>query len=65
MEFVQQVATARRCPQCRVEALALNRRHVSPDRLGQAIVTEYYACDFCDAEFQYSPAAERWKPLYT
>ncbi len=56
--------TSHRCPQCRMEALVLNRRHVSPARLGDALTTEYYACDCCDAEFQYSPLAGRWKPLY-
>lgn len=52
------------CPQCRQEALVLTRRHVSPPRLGTALVTEYYECDCCDARYQYSPADERWRPLY-
>ena len=53
-----------RCPQCRVEALVLSRRHVSPARLGEAMVTEYYDCDCCDAQFQFAPAENRWKPVY-
>jgi len=54
---------AHRCPQCRAEALVLQRRHVSPASLGPSLVTEYYDCDFCDAHFKYSPADDRWKPL--
>jgi hypothetical protein len=52
------------CPQCRQEALALTRRHVSPPRLGEPLVTEYYECACCDARYQYTPADDRWKPLY-
>ena len=55
---------AQRCPQCRAEALTLQRRHVSPPRLGAALITEYYGCDFCDAQFQYSPATGSWRPVY-
>jgi hypothetical protein len=54
---------ARLCPQCRTEALVLSRRHVSPERLGTPLVTEYYLCECCDARFQYSPAQDRWKQL--
>jgi hypothetical protein len=54
---------ARLCPQCRSEALVLHRRHVSPERLGTPLVTEYYDCECCDARFQYSPAEDRWKPV--
>ncbi len=74
MDFAvrQLVATARvvtarashACPQCRQEALVLTRRHVSPPRLGTALVTEYYDCDCCDAQYQYSPTDDRWRPLY-
>jgi hypothetical protein len=46
-----------------VEALILSRRHVSPARLGEALVTEYYECNYCDAKLQYSPATGKWKPL--
>jgi uncharacterized protein with PIN domain len=53
-----------RCPQCREQALVLHRRHVSPPRLGAALVTEYYACNFCDARYQFSPADNRWRPIY-
>ena len=56
--------TSQRCTQCRMEALVLNRRHVSPPHFGDALVTEYYACDCCDAEFQFSPLSVRWKPVY-
>jgi hypothetical protein len=52
------------CPQCRQETLVLTRRHVSPPRLGASMITEYYDCDCCDARFQYSPAEDRWRPLY-
>jgi hypothetical protein len=55
---------ARRCPQCRENALVMHRRHVSPPRWGAPLVTEYYDCDFCDARYQYSPADGRWRPLY-
>ena len=60
----RRVTTAHRCPQCRAEALILQRRHVSPARLGPALVTEYYDCDYCDASYQYSPADDRWRPIY-
>jgi len=52
-----------RCPQCRADALVLNRRHVSPPAWGLPVVTEYYDCDFCEARFTYSPAENRWKPI--
>ena len=55
---------AHRCPQCREHALMLARRHVSPNRLGAALVTEYWDCDCCDARFQFSPAENRWRPVY-
>jgi hypothetical protein len=55
----------RRCPQCRERALVLQRRHVSPPQLGEALVTEYYECGCCDARYQYSPAADRWRPIYS
>jgi C4-type Zn-finger protein len=53
-----------RCPQCREDALVLQRRHVSPPQFGPTTVTEYYDCDYCDARFQYSPASHRWRPIY-
>ena len=56
-------ADVHKCPQCREQALVLQRRHVSPARLGAALVTEYYECDFCDARYQFSPADNRWRPL--
>ena len=52
-----------RCPQCRQDTLVLGRRHVSPARLGAALVTEYWDCDCCDARYQFSPADNRWKPI--
>ena len=58
------VGEVRRCPQCRTEALILLRRHVSPERLGTPLVTEYYECECCESQYQYSPATDRWKPIY-
>jgi hypothetical protein len=57
-------AVGHRCPQCREQALVLHRRHVSPPRLGAMLVTEYYDCDCCDARYQFSPADNRWRPVY-
>jgi hypothetical protein len=37
---------------------------VSPVRLGAPLVTEFYNCDSCDARYQYSPAQNRWRPIY-
>jgi hypothetical protein len=51
------------CPQCRERALMLQRRHVSPARLGEPLVTEFYDCDCCDASYKYSPAEDRWRRL--
>jgi hypothetical protein len=56
-------ATPRKCPRCHEEALVLQRRHVSPTHLGSPLVTEYYECDFCDAQYKYSPADDRWRPI--
>ncbi len=61
---VRRAGAVHRCPQCREEALVLQRRHESPARLGPSLVTEYYDCDYCDARYQYSPADNRWKPIY-
>ena len=55
---------SKKCPQCRTEALVLSRRHVSPPRWGAPLVTEYYDCDYCEASYQFSPADNRWKPIY-
>jgi hypothetical protein len=55
---------AHRCPQCREMALMLERRHVSPTRLGSTLITEYWDCDCCDARYQFSPAENRWRPIY-
>ena len=57
-------AAPHRCPQCRERALVLDKRHISPPRLGAALVTEYYDCDCCDARYQFSPADNRWRPMY-
>jgi hypothetical protein len=54
-----------RCPQCRELALILQNRHVSPPRLGEPLVTEFYECDCCDARFKYSPAANTWRAVTT
>ena len=54
-----------RCPQCRELALMLQQRHVSPERLGEPLVTEFYECDCCDARFKYSPATGTWRPVST
>jgi hypothetical protein len=55
---------AHKCPQCREQTLVLQRRHVSPPQFGTPLVTEYYDCECCDAHYQYSPAEDRWKPIY-
>jgi uncharacterized protein with PIN domain len=55
--------SSHRCPQCRELALTLQRRHVSPARLGEPLVTEYYDCDSCDARYKYSPAQDRWQAM--
>lgn len=60
---VRRTSTTHTCPQCREAALVLERRHVSPSRLGPTLVTEYYDCEYCDARFQFSPAENRWKPI--
>ena len=55
---------SKKCPQCRTDALVLQRRHVSPPRWGEPVVTEYYDCECCEASYQYSPADDRWRPIY-
>jgi hypothetical protein len=62
-EKTRKTGEARQCPQCRTDALVLLRRHVSPARLGTPLVTEYYECNCCDSQYQYSPATDRWKPV--
>ena len=57
-------ADLKKCPQCRTAALVMQRRHVSPPRWGAPVVTEYYECDYCEASYQFSPAENRWKPIY-
>jgi hypothetical protein len=54
----------KKCPQCRAEALVMLRRHVSPPRWGTPVVTEYYDCEYCEASYQFSPADNRWRPIY-
>ena len=71
MEFARRQSLARakvtpishKCPQCHEQALMLQRRHVSPARLGEPLVTEYYDCDCCDARYKYSPDDNRWREL--
>jgi uncharacterized protein with PIN domain len=71
MEFAVRHQTGRarvapsshRCPQCHEAALMLQRRHESPARLGQPLVTEFYDCDCCDARYKYSPAENRWRVI--
>ena len=71
MEFAVRQSNARarvtpsthRCPQCRQLALMLQRRHVSPDRLGEPLVTEFYDCDCCDARYKFSPLENKWREL--
>lgn len=53
----------RRCLHCHTEALVMQRRHVSAPAWGEPIVTEYYGCEYCEAEYSYSPASSRWKRL--
>ena len=60
---VRVVPSSRRCPQCHEVALMLQRRHVSPARLGEPLVTEFYECDYCDASYKYSPAENRWRAI--
>ena len=64
LEGERATGAARQCPQCRNDALVLQRRHVSPAHLGTPLVTEFYGCDCCDARYQFSPAENRWRPIY-
>jgi hypothetical protein len=57
--------STRRCTVCHEAALLLERRHVSPERWGKPVVTEFYECDCCDTRYAYSPADERWRRLTT
>jgi hypothetical protein len=57
--------STRRCAMCHETALLLERRHVSPERWGKAVVTEFYECDCCDTRYAYSPAEDRWRRLTT
>ena len=49
-----------RCRGCR-ELLRLERRHVSPARLGAPMTTEFYSCPACDAGYAFNPTALKWK----
>jgi uncharacterized protein with PIN domain len=49
-----------RCTRCR-EELQLVRRHTSPIRLGTPVITDFYECPACDAEFAFSPATGKWR----
>jgi hypothetical protein len=48
-------ASAQRCSVCFERALVLHRRHVSPERWGEPVVTEFYEW--------YSPKDQRWRRL--
>jgi len=71
MEFAVRQVSARshrapsshRCTVCHEAALVLQRRHVSPERWGEPLVTEFYECDCCDTRYTYSPAEDRWKRM--
>jgi hypothetical protein len=72
MEFAVRQSSSRafrapthRCTTCHETALALERRHVSPEKWGPPVVTEFYECDSCDARYAYSPADDRWRRLAT
>jgi len=52
-----------RCPVCRETALMLERRHVSPERWGEPVVTEFYECDCCDTRYAFSPGDARLRRL--
>jgi hypothetical protein len=64
VEGARAAGSVRQCPQCREDALVLHRRHVSPAHLGPPLITEFYGCDCCDARYQFSPAENRWRPVY-
>jgi hypothetical protein len=55
--------SAHRCSVCHEAALVLQRRHVSPERWGTPVVTEFYECDCCDTRYTYSPSDNRWRRL--
>jgi len=55
--------SAHRCRVCRETALIFQRRHVSPERWGEPVVTEFYDCDCCDTRYSYSPASATWRRL--
>ena len=52
-----------RCTVCRETALVLERRHVSPERWGTPVVTEFYECDCCDTRYAFSPSESKWRRL--
>ena len=62
-DISRSVHPSHRCPQCRVDALIMRRRHVSSPGWGEPRLTEYYDCDYCEARYSYSPADRRWKLL--
>jgi hypothetical protein len=57
------IRPTRRCLECRTEALVMRRRHMSPPGWGEPVITEYYDCDYCEAQYSYSPATRRWKRI--
>ena len=52
--------TRHRCRSCR-EDLVLVRRHISPDRLGPRMTTEFYQCRACDSGYALNLAGGTWK----
>lgn len=64
-ERAHHAPSAQRCTVCCEHALMLQRRHVSPARWGDAVVTEFYECDCCDTRYAFSPADKRWRRLTT
>jgi hypothetical protein len=57
----QGALTGHRCAHCR-EDLALVRTHVSPERLGTPVTTEFYQCRACDSGYAHTVATGSWKP---
>ena len=48
-----------RCPYC-AERLVLRRAQLSPPAWGALLITEWYSCIGCEAQYAYSPIDKRW-----